>query len=112
MLATVPAQRSPFLTHVVPLAYANDLTMQSVLALSGAHLTFIRDFDDQIQYATWTHYVAAVRGLREELDIFVPGDDSKALQLLLAAILLCHYEVREGLTHQFSASQNEADHFW
>lgn len=66
MLVIVPAQKSPFLTHIVPLASADDLTMHSVLAVSGAHLACRKDFDVGIQ--ALQHYVAAVRGLRSELN--------------------------------------------
>lgn len=45
---------------------ADDLTMHSVLAVSGAHLACRKDFDVGIQ--ALQHYVAAVRGLRSELN--------------------------------------------
>jgi hypothetical protein len=56
MLACVPAQKSPFLNHVVPLAWTDDLLMHSVLALSGAHLSCNRASGDDVQTASWKHY--------------------------------------------------------
>ncbi|KAF1812578.1 hypothetical protein P152DRAFT_397202 [Eremomyces bilateralis CBS 781.70] len=96
MLATAPVQKNPFVTHIVPLAYTDDLLMHSVLALSGTHLAFQRDSDVRIQTATWQHYSVVVRGLRSELGSLGSDDFQKTLSLLLVLIVLCHYELISG----------------
>jgi len=98
MLATVPAQQSPFLTHIIPLANVEDLLMHSVLALGGTHLAFIKDNDIDIQAATLQHYLAALHGLRGKLESWSKWDADKTSNLLLVLILLCHYEVASSIS--------------
>ena len=90
-----PRTRNPFITHVLPLAYCDDLLMHAVLALSGTQLSYQRVGDLEIHAATQSHYSALLRGLRLAFNDTTPQDDlRRVLRLLLILVLLCHVEVR------------------
>lgn len=105
LLCTSPPGKSPFITVVLPLAYADDLLMHTVLALSGTHLecrqsrwqaTSTRGIDPETQNATALHYQKTISGLREELADFDSADGQKQVRLLLVLIMACHYEAVSG----------------
>ncbi|KAE8446358.1 hypothetical protein EG329_012107 [Mollisiaceae sp. DMI_Dod_QoI] len=91
---------NPFITCILPLAHADSLVMHSVLALSGAHLIH-RANNDNLRYATWTHYALAIRGLKESLTKIrkVILDEAEVAQMLAATLLLCHIEAVSGNVH-------------
>lgn len=112
MLATAPVEKNPFITHVVPLAYTDDLLMHSVLALGGTHLAFKKDSDVQIQIATWQHYSAVVSGLRCELLRLSSDNFRKTWSLLLVLLLVCHYEVGLIQIYILVLALTRTDHIW
>jgi hypothetical protein len=81
-----------FIAHILPLAHSDDLVLQGVLALSGAHLSF-KSTDGDIKQATWTHYALALRGVKHALTRTMSGGDVDMLHLLLTTLLLCQVEV-------------------
>jgi hypothetical protein len=77
-----------FIAHILPLAHSDDLVLQGVLALSGAHLSS-KLTDGDIKQATWTHYALALRGVKHALTRTMSGGDVDMLHLLLTTLLLC-----------------------
>ncbi|KAJ5698461.1 fungal-specific transcription factor domain-containing protein [Penicillium macrosclerotiorum] len=97
LLSTAPAHDAPFIFWVMPLAYNDDLLMHSVLALSGAHLSFRSDENIAVQQATYRHYCLVLRTLRQISDNEVLLSDPHALlRVVLALVIMCHYEVLSG----------------
>ncbi|KAJ5160465.1 fungal-specific transcription factor domain-containing protein [Penicillium canariense] len=96
LLATAPAQSAPFVSWVMPIAYNDDLVMHSVLALSGAHLSF-RAETLEIKQAVYQHYCLVLKSLRQ---ISQPenllSDPFALLRVALTLVILCHYEVLSG----------------
>lgn len=91
--------RNPFITHVLPLAYSDDLLMHAVMALSGTHLTYQQKDNLDIQLATRNHYSLLLKGLRLAF-----AEESRqpcakrSLRLLVILVVLCHVEVSESPT--------------
>lgn len=98
MLAAQPLHKNPFITHVAPLAYMDDLLMHAVLALSGTHLAFGNGSDDGTQTAALCHYSTVISGLRQRADLFQVQDIQKSVRMLLILLVMCHYEVVQSLT--------------
>lgn len=89
-----PAHSNPFLTYLLPLAVSDDLLMNSVLAMSGAHLCFKNKSSLDIYKTTWRHYSLVLSNLRNEnFSSLVLEDSEKCLRLLLVLLILCHVEV-------------------
>jgi hypothetical protein len=92
-LATTPDLLSPFLTHLVPLPCVDDLLMQTVLAVSGTHLSFKQPGNCEVQRATELHYSVVLRSLRAAFQDIDSGNGEKISRLLLILLILCHFEV-------------------
>jgi hypothetical protein len=73
-------------------AHSDDLVLQGVLALSGAHLSS-KSTDGNIKQATWTHYALDLRGVKHALTRTMSGGNVDMLYLLLTTLLLCQVEV-------------------
>ncbi|OGM40773.1 hypothetical protein ABOM_011131 [Aspergillus bombycis] len=92
-----PAADTPFVSWLLPVAYGDDLLMNSILALSGGHLLYTLPDNHAIQQATSRHYSLAVQSLSHVLN-----DGSTLLEPLvlvrvaLAILILFHYEVVSG----------------
>ncbi|KAE9363136.1 hypothetical protein N431DRAFT_423612 [Stipitochalara longipes BDJ] len=69
--------------------------MDCVLAISGAHLGCSAS-GSEIQLASSTHYALALRNFKHTLTKTVSGKDSKPVNLLLTALMLCHVESISG----------------
>jgi hypothetical protein len=69
-----------FIAHILPLAHSDDLVLQGVLALRGAHLSS-KSIDEDIKQATWTHYALALRGVKYALTRTMSGGDVDMLHL-------------------------------
>lgn len=93
LLAARSLQDSPFLGHILPLAYTDDLIMHCILALGGVHLQ-ARDSNAMIVAGSWTHYASALRALRLESAKGLQNNDrEQIIHLLLALVLISHVEV-------------------
>jgi len=90
--------RNPFITHVLPLAYSDDLLMHAVMALSGTHLSYQQNDNLDIQLATRNHYSLLLRGLRLAFaeEARQPCTE-RSLRLLVILVVLCHVEVSSSL---------------
>ncbi|KAK5989384.1 Transcriptional activator UGA3-like protein [Cladobotryum mycophilum] len=107
LLASVRSNKTPFITLVMPLAYADDLLMHTVLALSGSHLAVKQECkattstaitSGSIWNATAQHYHKTISGLRQELANFDTTDAHNQVRILLILIIVCHYEAVCGNT--------------
>lgn len=86
--------RNPFITHVLPLAYSDDLLMHAVMALSGIHLCYQQKDNIDIQLATRNHYSLLLKGLRLAfVDESKQPCTERSLRLLVILVVLCHVEV-------------------
>jgi hypothetical protein len=89
-----PSPDVPFVSWVMPIAYNDDLLMHSILALSGAHLSYRSQNNIEIQQATCRHYSSAVRTLRRiSVDESLLRETLVLLRIMLTVMILCHYEV-------------------
>lgn len=87
-------RRNPFITHVLPLAYSDDLLMHAVMALSGIHLSYQQKDNLDIQLATRNHYSLLLKGLRLAfVDESKQPCTERSLRLLVILVVLCHVEV-------------------
>lgn len=84
---------NPFISFVLPPAEADDVIMHSVLAVSGAHLSFRLQDATDVEMATRKHYLLAIRGVQEVIGAGQVIDKSDVLRLLLAISFLSQYEV-------------------
>lgn len=94
LLATAPSQTAPFVSWVMPIAYNDDLLMHSVLALSGAHLSF-RAETPEINQAIYQHYCLVLKTLRQvSQNEKLLKDPFVLLRVAMTLVMLCQYEVR------------------
>ena len=91
-LSIVQGPGSPYLICVLPLAQSDSMVMDSVLALSGAHLCCMTDGSDT-RSASSMHYALALRHLKHELTRVASGEPSDPVRLLLTILLLGYAEV-------------------
>jgi hypothetical protein len=84
---------NPFVSCVIPVAHSDSMVMDSVLALSGAHLCSTTQGDDVVSTSS-THYILAVRQLKHELTHVASGEPPDLVRLLLTILLLSITEVR------------------
>lgn len=93
LLSTLPpGSNNPFLSLIVPLCSNDDLLLHSLLALSGAHLSF-RDTGIEIYVAMCRHYSIAIRTLRVAVGDLEGDDEPRILRILLALMILSFCEV-------------------
>ncbi|KAL5358952.1 fungal-specific transcription factor domain-containing protein [Aspergillus floccosus] len=92
-----PAPEVPFVSWILPVAYNDDLLMHSILALSGAHLSYRSQGNIEIQQAACSHYCLAVRTLFHVAeDETLLREPLALLRVTLAVMILCHCEVLSG----------------
>lgn len=101
LLSVIRGPENPFIICVLPLAQADSMIMDSVLAVSGAHLCHASSGSD-IKLASSTHYALLLRQFKHSLTQMVSGTDLngkvlKPVNLLLAALMLCQFEVNRNL---------------
>ena len=83
---------NPFLHEVLPMAFSDHLILDAVLALGGMSAR-VSEESDIIETRALECYGAAMHQLRIALAAFTPGDDSEAVRLFVATMLLCLHEV-------------------
>jgi len=93
LLATTPVRINPFVTYIIPLCYADDMLMHTVLALSGSHLCFKQPGNFNLERATYLHCASVLQSLRIAFQNVRDANTSKALRLLVILLMLCHFEV-------------------
>jgi hypothetical protein len=91
--AGAPSQ-NPFIARVLPLAQNDALLLHSVLAVSGAHLTYKLPEPTHVELATNRHYLHAIRGVQETISSDQLDDKDVIQRLALVLAFLCQYEVR------------------
>lgn len=91
---------NPFISFVLPPAETDGVLMHSVLAVSGAHLSFRLQDAVDVEMAARKHYVFAIRGVQQAITGGQVKDKSDILRLLLVTSFLSQYEVSlRGLRH-------------
>jgi hypothetical protein len=96
-LSAIRGPGNPFITCVLPLALADSTIMDSVLAISGAHLCATTS-EPVVNLAFSTHYALVVRQFKHNLTQLASGNvpngkSLKPVNLLLTALMLCQVEV-------------------
>lgn len=81
---------NPFLSCVLPRALSDDLILNCVLAMTGAHRAYA-DADHKYNYLYRKHYALALSQLRREIS---HSDAGQSIRFLLATLLLTLVEVR------------------
>ncbi|CZR63217.1 uncharacterized protein PAC_13114 [Phialocephala subalpina] len=87
---------NPYLTEILPVALADDGVLHTILALSGAHLTYRSSAFD---YHSRSHYAVAVRSVKHQLKRSEELDAKELMGLLTAVLFLCLFETA---THKAS----------
>ncbi|KAI6750759.1 hypothetical protein HG530_014209 [Fusarium avenaceum] len=112
---------NPFINYLLPLAAKDQLVLDCVLAIAGAHLT-INDTTVAgrgLEVVTRSHFARVLAGLQKLLSydtgILIPATDTqtrstRASQVLLILQLLCIYDHMQGTTrgaiyHHLKASR-------
>jgi hypothetical protein len=92
LLSSLRGPDNPFIRCVLSFAQADSMIMDSVLALSGAHLCSTSSNQD-VQLASTTRYALVLRQFKHTLTQLTLGKVSKPVNLLLTALMLCQIEV-------------------
>ncbi|RDW57250.1 hypothetical protein BP5796_12700 [Coleophoma crateriformis] len=87
--------KNPFIAYILPIAQSDDMVMQGLLALSGAHLCY-SSASAEITLAAGTHYSLALRSIKQALPGVMKGQRTNILHLLLTTLLLCQVERISG----------------
>lgn len=85
-----PQNSNPFIQQLIPWALSNELILQSMLAWSGSHLSYIVT---EVQETTCMHYAQAIRGIKHGLTRHATGEQEIILPLLISTLMLCFIEV-------------------
>lgn len=92
LLSAMRGQKNPFITCVLPFAHTDSMVMDSVLAISGAHLSCKAPGSD-MQLASATHYSLVLRQLQDKLNSLTPRKAKTPANLLLTTLMLSQIEV-------------------
>lgn len=103
MLTRGPSEvGNPFINYLLPLAASDQLVLDGILAIAGAHLTVNDTTDLNLEVATRGHFAKVLAGLQELLSsesAQMISEDTKnttstrSSQILLILQLLCVYDV-------------------
>lgn len=92
-LSIYRGSQNPFITCVIPLARSDSMIMDSILAISGAHICYtIQGLE--LRSASSMHYTLAVRQLKHELTRAASGELLDLSRVLLTILILSITEVR------------------
>ncbi|KAH7178986.1 fungal-specific transcription factor domain-containing protein [Fusarium flagelliforme] len=98
---------NPFMNYLLPLAASNELVLDCILAIGGAHLTVNSPMDRGLEVATRGHYAKVLAGLQKLLayetaqttaGTINETTSTRSSQILLILQLLCVYDHIEGNT--------------
>ncbi|KAH7124204.1 fungal-specific transcription factor domain-containing protein [Dactylonectria macrodidyma] len=92
----MPLKENAFLKEIIPIASVDDLVMNSVLAVSGAHMNFRNRSPRSIQEATLDHYSTLIHQVLVEVPELKTSRVNKLARLLLVLVMLCHFEAIAG----------------
>ncbi|KAL4722197.1 hypothetical protein ACLX1H_010974 [Fusarium chlamydosporum] len=108
MLTRGPSEvGNPFINYLLPLAASDQLVLDGILAIAGAHLTVNDTTDLNLEVATRGHFAKVLAGLQELLSsesAQMISEDTKnttstrSSQILLILQLLCVYDHLQGNT--------------
>lgn len=91
-IARKPAENA-LLTHILPMAYQDNMIMSALLAYSGAHVSY-RTGNSSLKSSALAHYYSASRHLGTSLGtIQESGSFDLTLRSLATSVLLYHFEV-------------------
>ncbi|RJE27590.1 C6 transcription factor [Aspergillus sclerotialis] len=82
---------TPFVDTLVPIAASNNVLLQSMLALSGFHLS--QHSTCSYDKTKYNHLAQSLQGLKYGLTKYATGDTALGLQLFLSIIILCINEL-------------------
>lgn len=82
---------NPFLVKLLPIAMSHDLVLQSLLAFSGVHYNYLNG--TLPCQTSLLHYGIALKQVKHGLTSIAQGEQTIALPLLAAALILCTLEV-------------------
>jgi hypothetical protein len=85
-MTTVSPEENPFLTHILPLAFSDELIFHSLLALGGAHLESKRSSPD-ISVWVCRHYGRVIH-LLQDIISRKPNEPTDWLRAFLALLML------------------------
>ena len=85
-MTTVRPEKNPFLTHLLPLAFSDELILHSLLALGGAHLEH-RQSSPEINAWVCRHYGHVICLLQDTISR-KSNEPLDWLRVLLAQIIL------------------------
>ncbi|KAH8656550.1 fungal-specific transcription factor domain-containing protein [Tricladium varicosporioides] len=91
-----PGIKNPFLNIVLPLAFSDQLVMNGVLALAGAHIRYDESLNEQTVAATWSHHSQVLRDLQIALSRNQLDQERETLRILLVITILCIIESISG----------------
>jgi hypothetical protein len=87
----ITPERNPFIHCVLPLAFSDELVMNSILALAGAELG--EEIGATTVSTTWKHYTLVLRDLQACMSESLDGQEKKRFHLLLVTLFLGLVEV-------------------
>ncbi|EXJ83941.1 hypothetical protein A1O3_04608 [Capronia epimyces CBS 606.96] len=90
VMSASPRAVNPYVIQLLPISFANDIILQTILVLSGVH--YGEDVSDRCQATTWTHYGQLMKSLKTELTRHVSGSESTVVPLLIASMMLIFVE--------------------
>ncbi|KAK2047234.1 C6 zinc finger domain-containing protein [Colletotrichum somersetense] len=95
------SEGNPFINYVLPLAASDDLIMDCVLAIGGAHKSVLDAKNRQLEVVARGHYARILAGLRKVLagragSTFGSAGEDKQVYMVLILLLLCILEGVQG----------------
>uniref|UniRef100_A0A8H7K1E1 Zn(2)-C6 fungal-type domain-containing protein n=1 Tax=Bionectria ochroleuca TaxID=29856 RepID=A0A8H7K1E1_BIOOC len=89
-------ETNPFVSQLIPLAFANKFILGLVLCQSAVH----RATEDSSQFAVaQTYYNKSLRSFRQSIDEYISGQEVSPLWLALGALIMCFTETAKGDLH-------------
>ncbi|KAK1977082.1 C6 zinc finger domain-containing protein [Colletotrichum cereale] len=95
------SEGNPFINYVLPLAVSDDLIMDCVLTIGGAHMAVLDGKNRQLEVVARGHYARILSGLRKVLaeqavSTFGSAVTDKQAYVALVLLLLCILEGVQG----------------
>ncbi|EFQ26918.1 C6 zinc finger domain-containing protein [Colletotrichum graminicola M1.001] len=95
------SEGNPFINYVLPLAASDNLIMDCVLAIGGAHMSVQHAKNRQLEVVARGHYARVLAGLRKVLagqpgSTFGSSREDKQVYVVLVLLLLCILEGVQG----------------
>jgi hypothetical protein len=83
-------EANPFINHLIPMCFANELILELVLCQSAVHRAV-----ESIQYkdVARKHYSKSLSLFRRSIDAYVEGRETSPLWIAVGALIMCFTEV-------------------